>query len=293
MWKNIERDSPQRPWQRAADAESGRTAGGMESGRPVKCLRARRGSLAVEAAIFLPLFIVGILTLGYLVRFAMIEEGVCHALTDETHKLAAEMAVIPFPITYKNDLAERIEQEGRGEVTDISIDPLRHHFPGVGPSGKMYTDLIGVSASYRVPLKLPHIFRSEIFGEETVLCRAFVGTLRNGTKKPFSEMEQEEEDNKVWIFPRAGTRYHGEHCSYIQNEPKEVLLSNKIRNSYSPCELCHPESARDGALVYCFPASGRAYHTGECHVVERYVISIDEEDAKKQGYSACSKCGGH
>ncbi|MDR3304662.1 MAG: hypothetical protein LBS85_01320 [Clostridiales Family XIII bacterium] len=253
----------------------------------------RRGSLAVEIAIMLPLFMVGILTVGYCIKFAMIEENVQHSLIDETHKLAADAAILPIPVTYKKDLAARLSEESRGEIENIVVEPLRYRVPGIGSGGRIYTDLIGVSVSYYAPLHIPRIFREGIAGEETVVCRAFVGALNDGPSKPFSEMERDEDSVTVWVFPRAGERYHGESCSYIQNNPREVLLDKQVRSHYSPCELCRPNEARDGALVYCFPTSGKVYHSGDCYIVERYVVSMDEEDAKKRGYSPCAKCGGH
>jgi len=252
----------------------------------------RRGSLAVEAAIFLPLFIVGILTLGCLIKFAMAEEGVSHALADESRKAAAWASVNPYPFAFTGDVEERVSYEGRGELDEVSVSRFLYRVPGAGASGKLYTDLIGASVSYRMPLRLPHIFRSEILGEETALCRAFVGTDNGGAAMPFSEMEDDQDGQTVWVFPRAGEKYHAETCRYIANDPHEVMLSGKVRRKYHPCELCHPEGRRDGALVYVFPTSGEAYHTGECTVVKRFVIEVGLEDAKKQGYTACSVCGG-
>jgi hypothetical protein len=252
----------------------------------------RRGSLAVEAAIFLPIFILGMLTLGYLIKLTGIEENVFHILSDETHKLAAESSVLPIPTIYESDLRTRLTEENRGEISDIDVSPLLYRVPSISAKGRVYTDLIGVSVSYKVPLKIAPIFRSEILAEETVLCRAFVGANNDGTVKSFEEMEQADDSVKVWVFPRAGERYHGENCTYINNEPRELLLDKSVRSKYTPCSLCKAGSAANGSLVYCFPTSGQVYHIGSCYIVERYVISMSEEDAQSQGYTACSKCGG-
>jgi hypothetical protein len=48
----------------------------------------------------------------------------------------------------------------------------------------------------------------------------------------------------------------------------------------------------NGALVYVFPSAGGAYHLGACYIVERYVISMSESDARSKGYTKCAKCGG-
>ena len=254
--------------------------------------RGQRGSIAVEAAIFLPLFIIGILTIGYLLKFCMVSEGVHHALTDEARRIISEASVVPYPVGSEQSLVNRISEESRGEAQGVRTDRFLYRVPGISRGGKAYTDLVAISVSYDTPLKLPRLFLGEVSGERTVLCRAFVGLSRDGSVKPFSEMEENDNKGTVWVFPRAGERYHGEHCSYIENNPREVLLDRNIRRRYDPCKLCKPSERRDGTLVYCFETSGKVYHTGECYIVERYVIEIGLEDAEKQGYTACSKCGG-
>ena len=252
----------------------------------------RRGSTAVETAILLPLFVIGILTIGYLLKFCMVSEGVQHALTDEAHRIMTEAAYIPYPAFGEHELVKRIADESRGEARDVKADRFFYRVPGVSKSGRLYTDLIAISVSFETPLKLPRLFLSEVKGERTALCRAFVGMKQDGSAMPFSDMEQRENGKTVWVFPRAGEKYHGELCPYIDNHPREVLLDRAVRGKYNPCKLCKPAERRDGTLVYCFPSSGRVYHLGECYIVERYVIEIGQEDAEAQGYRSCSKCGG-
>jgi hypothetical protein len=259
----------------------------------VRGYKRRRGSLAVETAIFLPLFIIGILTLGYLIKVVSVQENVLHALTDETRLLAAESSAPIVLPTYKKDLIERLREENGDDIGDVNVTPLRYRTPYYGLlSGKQYTDLIGVSVNCRIRLKLPAVFKSAVKAESTVLCRAFVGRNNADEIMPFEEMERDGDGEIVWVFPRAGERYHGPNCGYIKNEPKEIMLSSAVRSRYKPCELCKPNKASNGNLVYCFPTSGAAYHLGNCFLVERYVISVSEDDAKKEGYTACAKCGG-
>lgn len=250
------------------------------------------GQIAVEAAILLPLFIIGVLTIGYLLKFCMVSEGVHHALTDESHRIMADAPVVPYPAGGADELTRRIESESRGEAQNIKVSRFLYRVPGISKNGRAYSDLIAVSVSFDTPLRLPRLFIGEVTGERTALSRAFVGMSNAGPVKPFSEMEEGNGGDTVWVFPRAGERYHGEHCRYIETYPRETLLDRNVRSRFSPCKLCKPESRRDGTLVYCFFTSGRAYHTGSCTTVERYVIEIGREDAEKQGYTPCSVCGG-
>ncbi|MDR0876289.1 MAG: hypothetical protein LBN12_08785 [Clostridiales Family XIII bacterium] len=254
-------------------------------------LKNTRGSLAVEAAIILPLFIIGILTLGYLIKFTMAGEGVFHALADETGKFTAEAASPLGIAAYEKDVRARAEYESLGDVSGAQVSGL-YRIPYIGKSGNAYTNLVGVSVTWDTPIGLPRLAGDSLGGQETILARAFVGGSNGGNPLPFSEMEISDGGGTVWVFPRAGERYHTEHCTVIENNPRERLLDRSVRSQYQPCTLCGAQTAHEGDLVYCFPASGRAFHTGDCHLVERYVIEIDREDAKKQGYTPCTKCGG-
>jgi len=252
----------------------------------------RKGSIAVETAIFLPLFIIGILTLGYLVKFCMISEGVHHSLADEAHRVMSEPVTMYVPAANAQTITGRINSESRGEAKGVETRIFPYLTAGISKGGSVYTDLIAISVTYDTPIRLPRLFMNEVQGERTVLCRAFVGMKQSGAAKPFSEMEKDDGGGTVWVFPRAGERYHGKNCSYIENNPREVLLDSYVRGRYSPCKLCKPSGKGDGTLVYCFETSGKAYHTGECTIVDRYVIEIGKEEAEKQGYTPCKKCGG-
>ncbi|MDR1496646.1 MAG: hypothetical protein LBS67_07005 [Clostridiales Family XIII bacterium] len=247
----------------------------------------------METAIFLPLFIIGVLTLGWLIKFTAISENVYHSLADETRRYAADAVLSRAPAGYKNAVKTRISEENAGDVASVEVSPVRFNFPYASAlSGRVYTNLIGSSVSYRADIGLARIFANGLTGSETALCRAFVGASSPSDKMTFDEMENGNDSHAVWVFPRAGERYHGETCSYIKNEPRERILTSAIRSRYSPCELCKPGSASDGTLVYVFPNAGGAYHRGECYIVKRFVISMSEDDAKSKGYTRCSKCGG-
>jgi hypothetical protein len=253
----------------------------------------KRGSLAVETAIFLPLFIIGVLTLGWLIRMTAISENVFHALSDETGTLAAEAkAPVGLP-GFQGAVLDRIEDENGKDVKNPKVTRFLYRVPYIDAnSGKAHTDLIAASVAYDTPILLPPIFASKLSASDVVLTRAFVGTDNRDAVFPFDEMERDDGGLTVWVFPRAGERYHGENCAVIKNNPREVILTSAVRHRYAPCHLCKPNTVSDGNLVYVFPAAGGAYHVGSCYIVERYVISVSETDAKEQGYTPCQRCGG-
>jgi hypothetical protein len=159
-------------------------------------------------------------------------------------------------------------------------------------TGKAYTNIIGVSVDYEVKMRIPSFLKEKSVGSVCVVARAFVGKSNKGNVLPFSEMEKEDDSKAVWVFPRAGTKYHDENCRFVSNEAKEVILTSTVRSNYSPCKHCKPGSVSNGSLVYCFTASGKVFHKGSCNSVDKYVIEISEQEAKKKGYTSCSVCGG-
>ena len=258
----------------------------------IRCIFSKRGSLAVETAIFVPLLLIGLLTLGYIIKLVSIEEKVFHSFADESHRVAAKWARIPM---YSGDVEARIEDENNGFVKNPkmkTIPLLPAVSINIDGNFKVYSSIIAASLVYEADIPLLPIFKDSVTMSDTIVCRAWTGTNNKGDPMPFSEMEEDTDSDKVWIFPRAGAKYHDEDCGYIKNNYRETLLSPKVKSSYDPCELCKPNNAQNGTLVYCFPTSGEAYHLGSCYVVDRYVTPMSSESAKENNYTACSRCGG-
>jgi hypothetical protein len=254
----------------------------------VAAKNSKKGSFTVEAAIFLPVFIIGVLTIAYLLKVIAVEENVFNALSDEARCVAAEASAMPYPLFFQSDITARAEGENGDELENFQISRFSYRYSEGG-----YTDQIRVTAKYDVKVKLPAAAPGLLPVSDTILCRAFVGSLHGHEPIAAEELEHEEESVTVWVFPRSGTKYHGPGCVYVTSYPKEMTLSEGLRRRYDPCELCEPKTLGNGSLVYCFEAGGRAFHKAECSVVERYVISMERSEASARGYTACSVCGGN
>jgi hypothetical protein len=255
------------------------------AGFPLK--NEKKGALTVEAAIFLPIFIIAVLTIAYLLKLIAAQENVFHSLADEMRVVAAEAIVSPYPLFFEKDAAERIASENGSEIENLRFTDFRYRY-GTGE----YTEQIRAKVSYDIGVKLPAALIGTIPVSDSILCRAFTGKDNADTPMPASELEEEAESVIVWIFPRSGTRYHGAACSYIVVYPKEATLNASLRRAYSPCKLCKPGSLFNGSLVYCFEKTGEVFHRGSCTAVDRYVISIEKAEAEARGYTPCLKCGG-
>jgi hypothetical protein len=241
----------------------------------------------------LPVFLLAMLTLGIMIRMVSVGENITHTLTDEMALTASEGTLSSHSLTFTGNLTRRVQDENGSDIGSAKVLPFKYRAIQYSPAaGKVYSDVIGATVTSDINLGFVNMFGVKPKVSATAVCRAFVGVLARAEKMPFSELEDDGDSHIVWVFPRAGERYHAENCSVIKNNPKEVLLTGSIRASYHPCELCDPGSAANGTLVYVFTGTGNAYHRGSCFIVERFVISMDRQDAKDKGYTACSICGG-
>jgi len=252
--------------------------------------------VTVEAAIFLPVFIAGILTFAYLIKFMAIEEAVFHSFTDQARVLGAaagkdslRVPVFAQKMAFEQWVKNRIYDENGDNVSKVDIDLFLYLYDD---PVRDLTQVISMDLNYEVNVKLPVSFRKSLPVSESLLFRGFVGKREAYNPMPFEEMEKEKASEPVWVFPISGERYHGENCTYIASEPRQVVMSVLVRRTYDPCRICDSRNLPDGCLAYCF-RTGKSYHTGKCPTVEKYVIRIEREEAIENGYTACLKCGGH
>jgi len=246
----------------------------------------KKGYITLEAAIFLPVFIIAVLTLGYFIKVIGIQENVTYSAMDEANRLASQAYLIRAAPGFPNDLESRLQQENRA-AEDVQVSGFHYLYSDLENDG-----LISFSVSGKVRLNLPFDLKNGFGMENHFKCRGFIGKSNRGTVMSFDDMEKEGDSQMVWIFPMSGTRYHSKSCSYVTAYATQVVLNSAIRSRYEPCRLCKPQDLPDGSFVYCFLNAGGAYHRADCKTIDRYTIEIEKEEALKKGYLPCSKCQG-
>ncbi len=245
----------------------------------------KRGFVTVEASIFLPVFIIAVLTLAYMMKIYAMDENVTHAMCDEGHRLAENAYVTRIAPDFPSRLEQRVREENPGIDEEI-VTRFRYLYRTRGVS-----DLILIENTYVAYVRLPAAFTGPATRTRRVLIRGFTGAETERRGASYTSLEEDEESVTVWVFPRYGERYHDENCPYIKVDARQRTLNSSIRNKYSPCANCRPGDLANGALVYVFP-SGGSYHRGTCPSVDRYVVGMEKDEAIERGYTACSKCGG-
>ncbi len=244
------------------------------------------GSYTVEAALFLPVFLLGVLTLVFFIKGAGISGAVTHIALDETRALAVDAYSQEVPLSFEEDVKERI-LESCADVDTVEITDFEYLYSQGDQEG-----LIRLSFTATIPLPLTLLGEKAITLEREILCHGWIGEDPSDEAMDFSAMEKEGTSQTVYVFPQSGTKYHGATCTYIANTPVQRILTDALRKKYNPCETCHPEDLENGAIVFCYLDYGTAYHQEGCRHLEKYIVEMEKEDEEARGYSPCSKCGG-
>lgn len=242
----------------------------------------RKGSMIVEAAIVLPVYIIAVVTLCWLVRACFLQTAVFSAVTDQIHRASVSIA---GNTGLKSSIRSALEDSGI-EGSDYSQKPVETGLTAAGVGG-----FEKLTCSYDTEIRIPLPFVRKIELENVILYHPWTGFSPEGTPLPFSDMENEESGRPVVIFPRTGERYHTASCRYANANPAETALTEEIRRKYGRCRICTEGDEIDGQTVYIFRYGG-SYHESDCSSVEKYTMTMDLEDAKIKGYTVCKVCGG-
>lgn len=246
----------------------------------------KKGSVTLEAALLLPILVLGVLSLGYYINVYSVMENVAYSAIEETALLASKAYIVDQAPFFTTSMKQRILSENPG-VKNLEIENFRYLY-----DDGVQDDVISMTVKYQIVLDFPMGFDHTIDIELPIKCRAFTGKNKRGDVMSFEEMESEGQWEPVWIFPESGEKYHSENCTYVKANAKEMVLTSSLMKQYTACSLCKPQSMAIGSYVYCFEKFGSVYHRASCKSVDKYVIEINKEDALRKGYEPCSKCGG-
>ena len=216
----------------------------------------KKGSITVEAAIILPLFIIAVLTISYTVKLIEAEENVINGVADEARHVAAYAYIEKTGLGVKARIEKRVREDKAAEA--FSVKRLGYLYSDFHNTG-----LISIDAAYTVRNRMPVKIRGDFHRKTGILFRGFVGRDNKGQIFSFDMMQTADDGTTVWVFPVAGERYHGENCSYIRVYPVQTILTDEVRRHYTPCKLCRPDEHGNGHIVYCFKKTGKAYHSAD------------------------------
>ena len=241
----------------------------------------KKGSYLVEGALIIPIFILAVLMLMSAVPALSAIENIAFSVHDELRMESAKAGFNGSAAGMKARMKQRITTENP-KTEGVRFTHCRYLYRSQG-----IDDLITVK--YRFSYNendTRNLFYHGVFrGGAT--ARAFTGK-----RHVLSPDRRSQEEEQVCIFPQWGMRYHDTECTYVRSSCRMTYLTEQLQRGYRSCRLCHAQSAQIGSPVFCFTRSGRAYHVYGCSVITRYYVIIEKGQARTQGYTPCTRCGG-
>lgn len=275
-----------------------------------------KGSLTVEAALVLPMFVFATIIFLYCIQIVQLYEQVQKGITDVARRAATYGYVYEqFLQDEKQNKDEKGEEQKQSKailrtlldgsfykinfLEVISEDTINEGLIVGGKLGILFLgskfmedEIIEVKATYSISLPTLFFKVHPIVVQQGVKTRGFVG-------RPLfvAEEEEEKEEGEYVYITEKGTVYHIEMtCSYIYRKPQAVMGSNigdKRNNSggkYYPCATCvHSELSM--TQTYYITGYGTRYHSSaSCTQVERNIKKLLLSEVGER--RACKKCGG-
>lgn len=263
-----------------------------------------RGSMTVEAAIVLPVFLFFLLNLLWIIEIYSLHSTLLSALRETGRELSVYAYAYDRIVNEEEDegLEAFIEDVAfsylyvKGRVESLAGKDYLDNSPlTYGKEGLLYVessilqqdDIIDLVVTYQVsPLVNIAGFRSGRFYSR-YYGRAWTGyEVRD---------EAENGENAVYVYIAENAKvYHiSKECSHIRLSIAEsglweiAELRNESGSRYLPCELC----VEDGQGRLYITASGDRYHQVlSCSGLKRTVTQMLRSEAEKQ-YRMCTRCG--
>ena len=235
-----------------------------------------KGSLTIETALALPVFVLAIVCVIYLFEIMAMQVVVKESLHAAGKELAQEVSISSFL------LSERLEQK---IVNIIGEEKLNKSLVVRGSQGidcgntKRYgtTTVMELSVKYtfKIPLLLFEI--PAISREEVIRIKGWTGYEGEGFWNTSEDM--------VYVTD-TGMVYHKDpECTYLELSIRAVE-KGVILERYQPCERCRWQQEKEKVYV---TDTGERYHTTlNCPALRRtvYIVKISEV----YGRGGCQRC---
>lgn len=257
------------------------------------------GSMTVEAAMVLPLFLFFFLNLFSVINIYELHTTLSAALRETGQDLCV------YGYAYER-LVQEEEDEGLeafAENVTFSYSYVKHKVESYcgaeyleqsplsyGKKGLVYAnssllqqgDIVDLVISYRVSPLIdvagfrPKWFYSRFYG------RAWTGY----------DVEKTKQEEMVFVAEYAEVFHKDPSCTYIHVSVREVTrdglpaLTNDKGRHYQPCEKCHPDKER---VFYITPEGDRYHNTVDCRGLKRTVYMAKRD--KVEGWlRPCGRC---
>lgn len=235
-----------------------------------------QGSLTVETALVLPLFLFAMVTVLLLFRVSEIQYVVGEALDKAVAEAALQKELLPQEVenTVKLQFYKELAKEDR-QISMINLEWAGFSWE----NSKVDEVYINMQVAYQV--KLPEWIGKgrRLAVTECSRSRRWNGMSGAGTSESCGEW--------VYLTPEGSVYHRSRDCTHLKLSIQSVAI--KAAENYRSCELCVKEK-EEAPFVY-ITQEGECYHTRlNCSGLKRTVYMVPLTQA--EGRSPCSRCGG-
>lgn len=257
-----------------------------------------KGSIIVDAACCLPVFIVALCILLMLIAQTGIEDTVFFTMSRAADTAVSVIAAadtdensstgIPEKAAAYSAFAASLRTGTGSDWTSSSrpsvrISSMDFDLEETLADGTHIDRMIRADISFDTKIPVPGTFIRKISSSRTILFRPWCGESKQGSSF---------DDTQVFIFPKHGEHYHNANCSCLKNGEIQTILNKSLRKRYSGCSTCHADRLADGSPVFLMSSGSGAYHRKTCPCITKAYESIALSDARSMGYTPCGLCGG-
>lgn len=280
--------------------------------------RKLEGSLTVEAALVLPIFIYFMIAFIYILQILSIHEHIQNAITEIGYETTRYAYVYHRIEEYQGD------EERDGDLDEVSEDSFFQNIDiiftrGIGStyykmqlnkyldeefinnscvkdgmsgittylsSFMEYEDTIDIIVQYKI--KIPFVYLNEIPMMQRIRLKGWNGW------QVYIKSDEDENEEEVYVA-HSGTVYHkSKNCTYINIKVEEIpfmsipITTNKSGETYSECNICIKGQIVNTANVY-ITSTGNKYHILlKCSSLKRTIRVISIHDVGS--LRPCSRC---
>lgn len=245
----------------------------------------KKGSLTIEAALVLPIFLFMMVCVISLSALMVFQERLKECIHEEAKVIAMKTGFESVP--GEEEVKENIK-EGMGEYM-LSIAPIKGGWEAIDFSDSdLGEEIVLLKADYEAELyyDMFHLFEKQ-FSQQSLFH-----TWR-GYERGYCEHPENIEEEYVYITKDSEVYHCSRECSHIllnisEMSPEGVKAARNTSGAkYTSCEHCH--SKLSDSTLYITP-DGDCYHnTLSCSGLKRSVTAIPRSETGNR--RPCSRCG--
>lgn len=269
------------------------------AGKSNRAGKRAEGSMTLEAACVLPLFLFAMLTILQFAKIETVSTALLAGMQDTAKDMAAYAYIKEIGAPTGDSVAEELLSGGISAAYAKSSVVKKANLKSSDGSISLWkssfteNEMIDLAVTYEVRNTYTILPIPRVKAALRTRVRAWTGRDGNGSSMQGEDQKETEKEEMVYMT-MTGTVYHkDENCTHIKLSIKTVSfeqakeLRNKSGGKYHTCERC---GGKTEGNVYITDYGDRYHSSLGCSGLKRSVLKIPLSQAEDR--RACSKCGG-